>query len=582
MERSPYLVKKVFKTYLVATLLSSASISLGAVIDGIIVGNLLGPEALAAVNLAMPVLQLFNALYIVLNVGGSMLVSMAMGRNDMEKVNSLFSLSMILNAILSVILLILGSVFLEPVVGVLCSNPSLSGYVGEYVRIVMYSAPIYIFLPALAVYAKVDNAPKIASSALVVANLLNISFDIIFIKVFEMGVGGSSLATSCGYLVGIVIVALHFILKKGNIRFSAPVWDKRVMQLIITGLPFALASVLLMVRILTLNNIIIHYLGAAGMFVLSVCLNLTMISSMFIGGVSQTMQPVAGLLIGAEDYKGVRMAVNYSLKVLGGVLVILTALICIFPSTVCSLFGVDAAKAPEYADTAIRLYGLSLLWYSLNYLLIGVFQLTGRNRLSISVSVLDTVLVLPIIYGLCLVGAGKWIWSSFIVEQILVLAFVIIATSMARNKARRKGENLEALTLLNSADNSDNYINFSVPTTKEGLSGMLATADDFLSNRQISLGPVNSVRICCEELINNIIRHAYKNNRKLHYIDVRIAASEQSVTISIVDDGVTFDPIKYDKENGIGLLLVKKACSTLKYNRLMGQNHVLVRVDLLK
>lgn len=576
--RSPYLVRRVFKSYLVATLLSSASVSLGAVVDGIIVGNILGPASLAAVNLVMPILQLFNALYIVFNVGGSLLVSMALGKHDTGMTNTLFSLSMVLNGALSVVLLVVGVVFLDPIAHLLCSDASLIEPVKEYLRIVVYTAPIYLFLPALAVYAKVDNAPKKATMALVVANLLNIAFDIVFIKVFNLGIAGSSLATSCGYYIGSVFVLRHFYKKEGALRFVKPVWDKRVGKLIVAGIPLAVASVLLMVRILTLNNMVVHYLGAPGMFVLSVCLNITMISSMFIGGVVQTMQPVAGLLTGTEDYKGVRIAVHFAMVLLLVVLISITLLVDEDPLFVANLFGVHESHLPAFAKEAIRLYGLYVPLFGLNYLLIGAYQLTNRNKLAILVSVLDTVLVLPIMFWMFKSDSGPGVWAAFAMEQLAVLGVVLVASTIHYFKAKKGGRRVEPITLLTVSDKEDVSVTFSLLKQEDELAKMLVALDQFMSTYDIILSQREAARMCCNMIIGNILSHNTDEKDKKHYIDVHIRLLPDSISIYLVGDAAPYDPVEYNPENNDRIVKLKEICMSMHYSRLMGQNHLSAKI----
>lgn len=576
--RSPYLVRRVFKSYLVATLLSSASVSLGAVVDGIIVGNILGPASLAAVNLVMPILQLFNALYIVLNVGGSLLVSMALGKHDTQMTNTLFSLSMVLNAALSVVLLVVGAVFLDPIAHILCSDASLIEPVKEYLRIVVYTAPIYLFLPALAVYAKVDNAPKKATAALVVANLLNIALDIVFIKVFDLGIAGSSLATSCGYYLGSVFVLRHFYKKEGVIRFVKPKWDKRVGKLLMAGIPLAVASVLLMVRILTLNNMVVHHLGPPGMFVLSVCLNITMISSMFIGGVVQTMQPVAGLLTGTEDYKGVRMAVHFAMGLLLVILFCITLLVDENPLFVANLFGMSESQLPRFAKGAIRLYGLYVPLFGLNYLLIGAYQLTNHNKLAVLVSVLDTVLVIPIMFWMFKSSNGPSVWSAFVIEQLVVIGVVLVVSTYQCFKAKKQGLHVEPVTLLTISDKEDVCLTFSLLKQEDELAKLLVALDQFMSKYDINFSQREAARTCCNVIISNILSHnTYEKNKK-QYIDVHFRLLPDSISLYFVGDAAPYDPMEYNPDNNDRIIKLKEICTSMHYSRLMGQNHLSAKI----
>lgn len=568
LERNPYLINKTFKSYLIATVLASMALSMGVVVDGIIVGNLLGSKALSAVNLAAPLSQLFNATYIILNVGGGMLVAMAIGKRKLEDVNRIFSLSMTLNLVVGILIMVAGVLFLDNIVKILCADPTLQPLVRNYVQVMLWTAPIYLLLPGICVYVRTDSAPKLASTALIIANVLNLILDIVFIKYLNWGIRGSSIATSVGFTVGLLIALTHFSKKERLVHFSKPASFSELAPLLLMGLPVALGSVLIMVKLLSVNHIVINELGTTGITIFAVCFNLLMISSMFVSGTVQTMQPIGGMLYGAEDYRGVNLVIKAAAKTLIVSLLLLFLSLQLFPTFFAQLFGITDPDILKAAPSAIRLFSLSIPLFGLNYLFMIIYQLSRRNNLSIVISSTQALMVIPVMLLFALFNSDAMIWLSFVVGELLVFGLIMIVSS----SIRKRNSNLTPLTLIEMPQ-KDSVLDFSQQGSIDEIKDLMPTVHRFLEEREIPLRMKNAIEMSVEELTLNIIQHAYED-KKRHFIDIRIRILEDKAILCITDDGIPFDPIKYDSQTGIGLLIVKKMCSKIEYIRSMNQNIV--------
>jgi Na+-driven multidrug efflux pump len=220
-QRNPYLVHQTFKSYLFANILTSMALSLGVMISSIIVGNLLGPNALSAINLSQPFVQLLSALTVLINMGGAMLMAMAIGKQKYEEANRIFLLSMSLNIVVSILLVALGIFFLDEVVRLLCNDVALQPLVKEYVYVMILSSPAYLILMGLCMYIRTDSNPNLVSWSVIIANIVNIALAILFIKVFSWGIKSASLATVIGFIVGIGVISTHFLKKDRLLHFAA-------------------------------------------------------------------------------------------------------------------------------------------------------------------------------------------------------------------------------------------------------------------------------------------------------------------------------------------------------------------------
>ena len=131
-ERSSHLINKKFKEYLIPTTLSGMSMMLGAIVDGIIVGKTIGADAMAAVNVAEPIVLLFQTLFFLFGMGGATLVAISKGERNNRKANAVYTLGSLTLLVLSLVILAMGLVFLDELVGVICNNASLFNLAKEY------------------------------------------------------------------------------------------------------------------------------------------------------------------------------------------------------------------------------------------------------------------------------------------------------------------------------------------------------------------------------------------------------------------------------------------------------------------
>lgn len=569
LERNPYLVNKAFRTYLVATVLASMALSLGVVIDGVIVGNFLGPDALSAINLTSPIIQLLSAVTTLINVGGATLAAIYIGRRKTEEASKIFTVSLTVSFIAGIIFSVVGAVFVDDIVAVLCTDASLAPLVKDYVFVVLMSSLLYVLLPGICVFVRTDSNPKLATLALVSANIVNLSLDVVFIKFMGLGVGSSALATALGYVVGICILALHLRKKERIFRFKFSGFN-HLGSILLMGAPVALASALMTVRLFGMNSIVLHYLGANGVSVMAVCLNLMMIASMFIGGTAQTMQPVGGVLQGAEDFKGVKMVIKAATKVLITCLAVLVALIIFFPELFASFFGLSDPALLSFADPALRIFALSLPVYGINYMLMIIYQIGGHKKLASAVSSAQALMV--VIVALLLVPLDNdLVWASFVIGELIVLSGTLIAAFIIH-----KRQNLTPITLQKTVTDNAAVLDVSMNGSGNEMGTMMAELHAFLVANKLAPRTISRIELCSEELILNVLEHGLQSSAD-HYLDVNVKLSPEEVILTIKDDGPIFDPLEYDGE-GKGLLLVKGLCSSVSYSRTMNQNVVTIKI----
>lgn len=206
-------VTKSFFQYFIPTLLGMMLMSVNIVIDGVFVGNGVGPVALAGVNIATPVFSIIISIALLIGIGGGTLYSMAMGENNAERAQKLFSTSMALVTVITIVIGLTAYVNIEKVARLFGANDDTLPYVMEYMTILLYFSLVLALEVTLSIFVRNDGDPQLAMLGLVVAAVLNIGLNYWMIFVLKLGVTGAALATVIATAAGLLVYMFHFLKK---------------------------------------------------------------------------------------------------------------------------------------------------------------------------------------------------------------------------------------------------------------------------------------------------------------------------------------------------------------------------------
>lgn len=564
MSRSPYLVNRAFKTFAVSTILAVMATSLGVVVNGIIVGNMMGSAELSAVNLVSPLIQLYNALTALVCVGGATLCAVLVGKGNEGESGRIFSVCMAMMLIASVVLLVLGTAAPGAVAGILCSDETLLPLVTDYARMALIGGFSYLFLSGLAMFVRVDGSPRTATAALAGANIISPVLCIAFIRA-GMGISGASIAVVIGYTIGTVILVRHFIRNRSTTLFRPERGGSgHIPGILALGAPVALASAMMVAKMLCMNGLTLEHLGTGGMATMAVAMNVLMLASMLIGGTCQTIQPIGGTLYGSGDVGGISFLTRMVSKVLLASLSAIVLAVMIFPGAFCILFGVSGGDLLTDSEEALRLFAPCMLLYGVNYALMILFQVLGHRRISIAVSILQPLMVM--IVAVILSGIdGELIWPSFWIGEIAMLILIVAASVVIR----RKDASLHGLLLGRTPE---------IPTLAVSVRGDLSDLEEamsaitgFLESNGTDRAVAQKAALCCEELVMNVSEHGIGRDPD-RCMDIVVRKGDET-SVLIRDDGPMFNPMTFTDER-IGLLIAKGMCRSMTYSRAMGQNNV--------
>ncbi|MGN0668951.1 MAG: MATE family efflux transporter [Oscillospiraceae bacterium] len=581
MGRTSATINKKYTEYLLPTVLTAMATNIANIVDSMMAGNLLGVDALSAISILSPISQLYFALTVMFGLGASSVIAVAKGKNDAQKANRIFTAELFVLGALCVILIAVQLIFADGICSLLITgDDTVHALVYDYYIPFIIGTPLQLFLLCAIYIVRADNRPRFSSNIIIIANVVNLAMDYVFMGVLDMGIKGSSWATVTGNLVGFIILMTHFISGKSTVRFDFSVLKKPreffgiIGEFLTVGLSGALGTMLITVKLFFLNTVILDIGGTDGMIAYSVCRPCQILISMFITGASQTMILLTSVCLGEKDYDGIRYAFRRAFSVLAVASAVITLGLCAFPEPFIKLFGVTLESDIANAIPAMQINALSLPFLALSFLLLYYYMSTKRKALSTTIAVLNGIglqipasLILGNLFGL--IG----IWWSFVAAQVGTVVVVYIITLVIRKKSKGKYKNFY---LLDTNDN-DEITSISFKSTKDNASAIPMYLELFLESHGIEKNKANRVAVAIEGFLGTLAQRS--ENKKDADIDIRIMSGDDEIIISIRSNGKLFNFTETDTDEEMSDISVVKAISkSVEYSSVLGFNRLIIKI----
>lgn len=579
LSRNAVTVNKKYNEYFLPTVLTAMATNIAMIVDSMLAGNMLGKNSLAAINLMSPVAQLYFSLTILFGLGASSIISYAKGKRDNALANKVFTITFVTIIALSVVLMGVGLPFGDSVCSIFTRDKELHSLLYAYYIPFIVGSPIYLLLMCSIHFVRADARPKFASNIIIIANVVNLILDLVFMGPLKMGVAGSSIATMTGYAVGFVIMSTHFIQKKSTLHFDFSIlkdingFFSSLGKMVTMGLSGALGTMLITVKMFFLNTIIQSTGGSAGLVSYTVCSSSQIFMSMFITGASQTMIPIVGVCLGEKDFDGVKYAFMKALKILTIASIVITLFIWAAPETIIKMFGVTAPSDIAGTVPALRINALSFIGLAYSFLLLYYYMAIRKRAISTTISVLNGIgILIPSTLILAKFFGLTGIWFSLVVAQVGTLVVVLIIDFVIIKKSKGKYRNI---LLLEGIDDNE-LLSLSFKGTYENASGVSLYLTSFLTSNGIEKNIANRVAVSVEEIALEATERM-KSKKKDADIDIRIFSDKNNMIVSIRDNGDEFNP-NYDigDDEISPLKVIKSISKNIEYTRTLGFNRTII------
>ena len=380
-------VEPLFHSIFYPTLLSMVFASLFTVADGIFVGQGVGSNALAAINIVAPLFLITTGIALMFGAGVSVVASIHLSKGNNRAANititQAFEVATLLITILAVTIYFFRIPFLR-LMG--CSDALLS--LGEQYLIPILPGCIFIIIQIIGTFViRLDGSPKYAASLEVIPGFLNIFLDWLFVFPMQMGIAGSAIAStiSCAAAAGMVIG--YMLLSTRTVKMirlkltltSLYLTARNTGYIARSGFSSMLGELAMSMILLTGNYVFMKGLGEDGVAAFSVACYLYPIVFMVNNSVAQSAQPIISFNYGTGNKYRVQRAFRISIRTAAICGVIATTVLTLGAKPLVALFLTEDTKAHEIAIAGLPLFAYSAIFFALNVAIIGYYQAIEQN-----------------------------------------------------------------------------------------------------------------------------------------------------------------------------------------------------------
>lgn len=438
--------KKIFKL-VITPILMMVFISLYSVIDGICIANLSTHEAFAGVNLAYPITAVIGGFGMLFGAGGAALISRMLGEKKDHLAKETFTNIVMAASIVGIVFSIVGFFVVEPYVNGMSTitsdyNPDMLSEAKIYGKILMLGQVLFIVQNMFHSLFVVDGKPQLGFLFAILAGIINIVFDVIFIGPCQMGAKGAAIATIMGYGVGALGPVLYFVFnKKGTIYFvKSKINIGNILRAARNGISEFVNYGAMTVSGVVFSVQLLKYAGQSGIEAYGVIMYVILVFWAIFLGYSSSMSPVAGYNLGANNKEELSNVLRKSLIIISIFSLCMLALGEGLAYPIALAFGSGNAAVIELSTTAMRIWSISFLFCG--FAIYGGSFFVGLNNglLALNISIMRSIILVVLFTFTLPLGMGtNGIWLAPVCSEGLA---AIIALSLIYLYRKRYGYGL--------------------------------------------------------------------------------------------------------------------------------------------
>ena len=396
--------------------------SIYMIIDTIFVGRYVGAVAIGAITVVLPITFLISSTGMAIGIGGSSMISRALGEGDKERARNIFGNQITLTFILALTFLALGYIFQNEILNLFGGKGDILSYAKTYFLIILIGVPFLAWAMMTNSVIRAEGAPKVAMFTLLIPAILNLILDPIFIIWLEWGIAGAAWATTISYIASGTFTFWYFFSGRSELtpHFSDLGLDLSYVKEIFSlgGVTLARQGVISILAIV-LNNTLFSFGGELAVSVYGIIQRISMFANFPVLGITQGFIPIAGFNYGAANWDRVKSVIKLAIKAGTLIAISLFTIIIIFAEPLAGLFTTD----PELLAMTVPAVRISFMAVPLVLIqLIGsaYFQAIGKAIPALILTLtkqgfclIPLILFLPQYYDL------TGVWIAFPIADVL-------------------------------------------------------------------------------------------------------------------------------------------------------------------
>jgi putative MATE family efflux protein len=395
--------------------------SVNILIDTIFVGRWIGSLAIAALSVVMPITFFISSMGMAIGIGGSSVISRALGGGDKEKAVNTFAHQLMMTLLISIVFVVAGLFFDDEILYAFGANGKITAPAKIFFFPILLAVPFQALCMMGNNVIRAEDKSKHAMIAMIISSIANLVLDILFIKVFDMGILGAAIATGSSFVICFIYVAWFFVTKSElKLQWHNFVWYRKLSWEIISMsfVTFARQGVISILAVI-LNHTLFAQGGEHAVTVYGIISRMLMFALFPVLGITQGFLPIAGYNYGANNTGRVRESITLSIKYAGALAIIIFIVILVLAKPIVSIFTTDAKVIAE-TPAALRWVFAASPIIAVQLIGAAYFQAAGKpiRALLLTLSkqgffLIPLVLILPHYFGVF------GVWVAFPIADVL-------------------------------------------------------------------------------------------------------------------------------------------------------------------
>ena len=398
------------------------AMSLNILIDTIFVGQWIGANAIAAINVVLPVSFFIAALGMAIGLGGSSIISRALGDNNLTKATKTFGNQIVLTFSLTISFVLFGLLFVDSIIPAFGGKGALYEPAKIYYTIVLYGVPVLGYCMMGNNVIRAVGKPKNAMYAMMLPSISNLILDYLLIYIFDFGMHGAAWATSLSYGICALYILYFFSSNRSELHLNM---SDLKLDIGITKEICALGSVTLVrqgavsLSVLLVNNLLFGLGGESAVAVYAIISRLLMFSLFPVLGITQGFIPIAGFNYGAKNKKRVEQVIRTAVLYATGFATLVFLMINLFSNSIGGIFTSEPLVL-EKAPAAIRWVFAATPIVGVQLIGAAYYQAIGRALPALLLTLTRQVFFfIPILYVLSSFMGINGVWLAFPIAEFL-------------------------------------------------------------------------------------------------------------------------------------------------------------------
>jgi len=418
------------------------------IVDRIFIGQGVGSMALSGISAIFPVMLIVMGFGMLIGIGAGVLVSINMGKRDMNKAEKVLGSSFLLMILVSILISVIGFSIKGPLLRSFGATAETMTYANDYLNIILAGTIFQVVGFSLNNIIRAEGNARIAMYSMIISAGTNLVLDPIFIFGLGMGVKGAAYATVLSMMVLTVWVLIHFRssksivkLKPENIRFNY----KILLEIIAIGMaPFFMQIANSFVQGL-LNTKLIAFGGDLAVGAMGIVNSIATMIVMAIVAINMASQPIISFNYGAKSHGRVKETLKIAM--LSATVIAIFAFIIVesFPETIVKFFNSSDTGLLVIGKEGLQFALIALPFVGFQVVAGNFFQSVGNAKIAVFLTLLRQVIILiPLLFILPNYFGLQGIWISIPISDVcsaIVVAFILISHWKKLNLLEEKRPN---------------------------------------------------------------------------------------------------------------------------------------------